>query len=180
MIACTIGTPKAIYISTPITNGQRARPWRASLPAEVLNNPGVFQARLQAEVIEPNCAEGRALAARVRAQTGMPVIDPTPFMAKGWTQSDYLELWTCVIETYAQEVWFNDGWEHSNGCVQEYLAALKAGIPTKDATGQPLPADRACALIEKVIPLLDTADSSSSAYRSVASAIIAFSPKEPG
>lgn len=174
ILACALPSTKVIYISTPITNGKILLPWLSSLPDHVKSDSQTYEKLLLEHVIKPNIEKGQAFAARVRDLSRAPVIDPSPFMADDWTQTDYIELWTCVIEEYASEVWFNSGWEFSNGCTQEYLAALKAGIPTKDASGNPLPASHACALIEGVIPELQEAKVNAMVLRSVLSSIKAF------
>ncbi|MGH9428397.1 MAG: hypothetical protein ACRD2L_19090, partial [Terriglobia bacterium] len=35
-------------------------------------------------------------------------------------------------------VYFNSGWEFSNGCTLEYLVGLKAGLPLLDHENKPL------------------------------------------
>lgn len=174
MIRCTLPADKAIYVSTPITNGKRLLPWRASLPECVKQDKQAYEALLLDNIIKPNTHDGHLFAQQVRVQTGRPVIDPTPFMADDWTQADYIEFWSCVIEDYAAEVWFNDGWEYSNGCAQEYLVALKCGIPTLDSNGQALPVHRACAMLDSVIPLYQDMEVSAMVLRSVTASIKAF------
>jgi hypothetical protein len=67
------------------------------------------------------------------------VIDPSALDdVPGWTQADYRAFWGEVIERYAAEVIFRDGWSSSRGCAYEFLVAARAGIPTLDAVRRPL------------------------------------------
>lgn len=120
----------SIYVSSPITSGRRLLAWHST--------PGVvtFDRRFKQEVLEPNLAVARAAVATIRANTHMPVIDPTALPAlDGWTQDDYRFLWGRVIELFAHEVVFLDGWEFSSGCTYEYLIATREDLPAKSLEG---------------------------------------------
>lgn len=156
-VPCLMAGPKAIYVSTPITNGERLLGWLRGVSPELKADVASYEAQLREQVIAPNCADGTQFANKVRNDTGREVIDPAPFMVPGWTQEEYLDLWEQVIVQYASEVRFNDGWAYSNGCAQEYLIATKAGVPRYDSSGQPLSVSQACSLLQKVIPALQYA-----------------------
>ena len=121
------------YASAPITTGQRMY--------EVFKSVGVSSqdelkkkdpALFYKEVMELNIRAGEEFAQHIRLlqkseatkqYTG--VICPATFFAKGWTQEHYMSFWERIIETFVDAIHFNNGWQYSNGCVEEYLIGLK-------------------------------------------------------
>jgi hypothetical protein len=148
-----LGSLKGVYFSTPMTNGLRLIKWR-SQNSHIKPGTPEYEERFAREVLAPNCQEGQRIAQQLRDATGDYVIDPSCFDVKGWSQEDYLSFWCCVIEKYAKEVRFNEGWEYSNGCTREFLAAQRAGIPTKDLAGKIISLSEALHAISNAIPAL--------------------------
>lgn len=153
---CALNGDRAVYASSEITTGLRLK--RLLLQhnlrsAEALKEL-LGQEEFQRQVIDFNvrraCYFAHALRERFRGQ--LPVVTPGPFVVPDWSQPEYLEFWTTLIRTRADRVFFNDGWEYSNGCTLEYAAACEAGIPTYQAGGAPLCSERA---IELVVDALD-------------------------
>lgn len=117
----------AIYVSSPLTTGQRAFEWHLrghgiSGPSELVSDS------FRRDVIEPNREQAARFVRDFRRRTGRVVIDPTAVGdLPGWTQADYRVLWARVIEEYAETVVFRDGWQYSSGCAYEFLAARSSG-----------------------------------------------------
>ncbi len=121
------------YVSTPITTGPRMydafkQVNVASQQALKEKDPQLFQK----EVMHANICAGEEFAMSIRMlqkkdttkqYTG--VICPATFFAKGWAQEHYMSFWERIIETFVDAIHFNNGWQYSNGCVEEYLIGLK-------------------------------------------------------
>lgn len=126
---CVLGSDRhAVYVSGPITTGLRFVAMREHDPAQG-NEMSVMQANI-ADIIEA--------AWLLRRETGRTVIEPASLSVQNWSQSDYLELWTSLIERHIVEVRFLDGWQASIGCVLEYERALGHGIGRLRLDGTPI------------------------------------------
>ena len=143
IISCLIGEKKCIYLSTPITNGKRLLNWYQNNLQDSPKDTSNYQNNHLKYVINPNCNDGKKFATYLRETTSSFVLDPSCLQIDNWSQSDYLELWDKIIEKFAEEVRFNDGWEYSNGCVHELILAKRYGIPTKNRLGFPISVDEA-------------------------------------
>lgn len=150
---CVVGNKKCLYFSTPMTNGLRLIKWRRQ-NSHIKPGTHEYDQLFIREVLVPNCQEGQRIVQQIRDATGDYVIDPSCFDVKGWSQDDYLSFWCSVIERYAKEVRFNEGWAYSNGCTREFLAAQKAGIPTVDLAGNIISLAEALHAISNAIPEL--------------------------
>jgi len=126
----------ALYVSSPLTSGERAFEWH-------LKNgsiPSGDNAAFRDTVIEPNRREAAVYVERLRRETKRVVIDPTALAdLPEWTQADYRDFWGQVIVRYASEVVFRDGWEHSSGCTYEFFVAVESGARTLRPDLTPLP-----------------------------------------
>lgn len=148
---CALNGRKGVYASTELTTGQRAytlmRSHRAGSLAELRRSLG--DEPFDEAVLDRNVEAGSEFARRLHERLGgrEVVVTPGPFAAPGWTQREYLHFWETLIRTRVHAVYFNDGWEYSNGCTFEYAIALEAGLPTFDSACAPLPTDRALALV---------------------------------
>jgi hypothetical protein len=88
------------------------------------------------EVVEPNRAEARIAASKLRASQREPVIDPTAVLhIRDWGQGDYRAFWAAVIERLAAKVVFLDGWQFSSGCSVEFLVATERSLPALTPSG---------------------------------------------
>jgi hypothetical protein len=129
----------ALYVSAPITSGQRFVDWYSRNRNLAGLGDEQFRREHGKEVVAPNRIAASALIKRVRGIDSGPVIDPTAVRdIEGWTQGDYRTAWARIIEEFARAVVFTDGWEFSNGCCYEFLVATKAGIETLDESLQPI------------------------------------------
>lgn len=122
-IRTVIPDRSALYVSTPITSGRLL----IQLIGEGLESKHVNWERIHSErVVQPNIQRAAEIVARIRAiQTNLCVIDPTALEdIEGWQQVDYRLFWTNVIREFTSAVAFVDGWEFSEGCCHEMVAAL--------------------------------------------------------
>lgn len=112
----------AVYVSTPITSGQRFAHWSSNRDIEYdLSHPETFL-EFKREVLDPNSEHARAIIKDLRRLLSRLLIDPTALKdIEGWVQDDYRVLWAKVIELYSDTVVFLDGWQYSNGCAYEFL-----------------------------------------------------------
>jgi hypothetical protein len=153
-IDCVLNGQKGVYASSELTTGTRTY--------EALGKNGFRTAAELADphrsaLLEKNIEEAGAFARRLREGLGgaAPVITPAPFLAPGWTQAEYLAFWEELIRTRVKAVYFNDGWEFSNGCSFEFAVAREAGIPCFDARLQPLSLDDGIARVERAVADLE-------------------------
>jgi hypothetical protein len=77
-------------------------------------------------------------------------------LKRNWSQSEYLDFWNLVIVRKCNAVYFNEGWQFSNGCTFEYLAGLKAGVHLFDHRGAPLELAAAINMIATAIEGLES------------------------
>jgi hypothetical protein len=117
----------ALYVSSPLTTGQRAFEWHQRNGSTA--DDSAAQAGFRENVIASNRDQAGRYVEALRAKQMGIVIDPTALEdVAGWTQSDYRFFWGRVIEEYAATVVFRDGWEYSSGCAYEFLVAARAGL----------------------------------------------------
>jgi hypothetical protein len=119
----SIRSPVA-YVSTPITSGR--------LLYDVLEKEGVRsiaelnREQVLHEIVKPNIARGISLADKLRERSKLPPLAPGVFEGRDfkWTQQDYMSLWVRVIEELAGEVHMTEGWQFSDGAVEEFTLAM--------------------------------------------------------
>lgn len=141
-IDCVLNGEKGIYASSELTTGRRVH--------SVLLEIGAYQSselrrrlgnqEYTTRIWNPNVAAAMEFARRLHHSLGgnQLVISPAPFMAPGWNQQEYLAFWEALLRSRVKAVYFNDGWEYSNGCTFEFMVAADEGLPTFDAAGMPL------------------------------------------
>lgn len=135
---CILGSDRhAIYVSGPITTGPRF--------IAVRERGGADDEKKQ--VLAANIADIVEAAARLRKETGCIVIEPGSLSVQTWSQDDYLELWTNLIERHIAEVRFLDGWEASIGCALEYERARQHGVTRCRLDGSSITDDEAISLV---------------------------------
>jgi hypothetical protein len=148
VLASVVEGRTAVYLSAPITTGQRYVEWhRQNNTALDASHPKHRETYLR-EVVQPNRAQAGSLAQELRRLFAKVVIDPTVVAdLPGWTQDDYRHLWARVIERYAGIVVFMNGWQYSNGCVYEFLTAQRSGATTLTENQHPLTREEGMQLI---------------------------------
>jgi hypothetical protein len=141
----------ALYVSAPITSGQRFVEWY-SRRHNLVGLAQQDQREHLREVVAPNRNAAGALVTRVRETCSDPVIDPTTVGdIEGWTQGDYRNAWARIIEEFVRAVVFANGWEFSSGCSYEYLVATKAGVETLDELWRPIKLEAGVSLLRRAI-----------------------------
>jgi len=147
----------AIYCSAPITTGKRHLELIRELGRQLVPED---RHRHFAEVIQPNTEHASAVTKALRSATRDVVIDPAAFPPMvGWSQEDWLALWSAVIARYASKVVFVDDWQFSNGCVEEYVLAAKLSLPTFDENGGVINVLAAISMIEEAVAALASIES---------------------
>ena len=139
---CVFSPSSAVYLSTPVTTGERYYYW--------VKNGG-DPCKPSRNVINDNTEFAYSTALYLRETTQKGVINPAAFYQESWTQEMYLSFWVDVIKHFASEVRLNAGWEFSNGCTYEYCAAIEAGIPCFGIDGKKIDVPRAIELISVAI-----------------------------
>jgi hypothetical protein len=128
VFASVVANRAAIYVSSPLTTGQRAFEWHRGdgSPRRAQQDAGSDEFRVG--VIEPNRGEAARYAAALRMKLQQVIVDPTAMAdLPGWNQADYRVFWGRVIGRYAEAVVFREGWHYSSGCAYEFLVACATG-----------------------------------------------------
>jgi len=183
LLDCVILNREAVYASSEFTTGTRfydlcrkynvktAEDLKRRLADEYLNR-----------LLTPNKDEGIRFARKLRGLGNSTVLTPNPFHAdplnqrRNWSQSEYLDFWKLVISKKCHAVYFNDGWQFSNGCTFEYLAGLTAGVQLFDYCGEPLKLGVAIEMIATAIEGLEKDGFSVPRLREVLAGLSSFSP----
>jgi len=113
-----------VYASSPITSGLRLfnlmRREGVKSPDDLKQSP-----LFRKEVVDANISNGEKFGNELR-RNGYPlVIVPGAFFAKGWTQGHYMSLWRQVIIRFSSKIAFNENWQWSSGCVEEFLISIE-------------------------------------------------------
>ena len=137
----------ALYVSSPLTTGQRFIDWRGSTSAPDPRDVAYPEAFRRA-VFEPNRENAKAFVARLREERADVVINPTGLPdLEGWTQRDYRSLWGEVIRRYVRLVVFRNGWEYSDGCTYEFFVAARHGVSMVFENLSPMTAEEGLGLV---------------------------------
>lgn len=146
-----------VYASSEFTTGWRfyelCRKHDVKTTDELQNFLG--KSGYEEKLLRPNKEEGKEFARILEQREGKKVLAPNPFSAPDWTQPEYLGFWEEVISQKCSAVFFNDRWEYSNGCVEEYLAGVTAGLPLFDRDGSPLDLSNARDMLDRAIRSLE-------------------------
>lgn len=90
----------------------------------------------------------------LRNRVAYPVIDPGVLRISQWSSKRMGDFFLQIIEVYAKEAWFINGWEFSRGATKEYVHCLFNNIPCLDETGMIITADNAAAMIQRTVDYL--------------------------
>ena len=137
---------KVVYISSPITTGSRMYRYMSS--HKISDVVQISSDILFEKIMTPNIRESIVFSDTLRKLGHPLIIVPGHFIADGWTQEHYLDLWTKVIRDFAHVICFNKGWEYSNGCVKELLIALESNKEIVDSSFIPIKIPNAIAMID--------------------------------
>ena len=166
---CIAPEDGCIYLSSELTTGKRfyelLRQHGVRSKDELKAKLGEEFPRIWEKLKKQNLAQGCAFFDSMNAQGYRNLINPGPFLARGWEQEHYLYLWEWIIVHKCGETRFNSGWSYSNGCTLEYAISLRKGIPRRHPEGRPLEAADAIAQIEPALADLDNSGIDAPALR---------------
>jgi hypothetical protein len=91
-----------------------------------------------AEIRKHNQTRLTNFTIQLREHLTYPVIDPGLLRVSGWAGKDYGSFFLEVMEQYAKEAWFIDGWEFSYGATREFLFFTSLGRPCINERGEDL------------------------------------------
>ena len=161
-IDCALNREQAIYCSTELTTGQRLY---EALRKRGLKTRDELKERMGREwfaqnIYTVNAHYAAEFAECVRKKLGevndiTMVITPAPFSAPGWGQSEYLAFWRRLLRSRIRSVWFNSGWEFSDGCTFEFAVAQEVGLRTLDRNGNPIDRSDGIELIKAAVQKLE-------------------------
>jgi hypothetical protein len=100
---------------------------------------------------EGNERKMRLFVQSLRAKLRHPVIDPGLLKIERWTSREIGDFYIKVIEEFAAEVWFMEGWEYSRGATREFIFAVSRRIRCLDSSGVEISAKHGSRLIAKVV-----------------------------
>src|SRR5712692_9868297 len=137
LLNCVVLDREAVYASSEFTTGTRfydlCRQYDVRTAEDLKRRlGGEYTTRLLAA----NKDEGIRFARKLRELGHNIVLTPNPFHAdplnlkRNWSQNEYLDFWKQIILKKCHAVFFNEGWEFSNGCTFEYSVSVIAGIQT--------------------------------------------------
>jgi hypothetical protein len=182
LLDCVVLDREAVYASSEFTTGRRfydlCRQYNVRTAEELKHRLG---SEYSNRLLATNKDEGIRFARNLRELGHTIVLTPNPFHAdplnlkRNWTQSEYLGFWNLVISRKCHAVYFNEGWQFSNGCTFEYLAGLKAGVQLFDHCGNPLELAAAIEMIATAIESLERERFSVPKLREVLAELSSFS-----
>jgi hypothetical protein len=147
-------TPKSVaYVAGPLDSG-------------LLFYKSLFKNQSNNNIRILNQERLTSFANKLRKQLPYLVIDPGPLRVPAWTGHDYASFFLEVVERYAKEVWFVDGWEYSNGATKEFQYCIKKGILCYDETGAKISKESGKIFIERAISYIEEIGQDASKIRS--------------
>ncbi|HXK37620.1 MAG TPA: hypothetical protein VJ579_00945 [Candidatus Paceibacterota bacterium] len=127
------GGPLA-YISVPITSGLKYYELK-------LDNPEMDKKLLMQEVISYNYHMGWSQVEKVASRRRCSVLYPADLVParQKWQQEDFQALWLSIIAEFCTEIHMCDGWNFSNGGIEEliHVFQLKLGEPHSGSLSSP-------------------------------------------
>lgn len=158
LLDCVVLDNDAVYASSEFTTGRRfydlCREYQVKTGEELKRRLG---SEYFDKLLSPNKEEGIRFARKIREWGHAIVLTPNPFHAapvkkeQNWSQTEYLNFWKEVISRKCSSVFFNEGWQFSNGCTFEYLAGVESHKKLFDHTGRPLELTTAMEMIEEAV-----------------------------
>jgi len=152
-----LGGNEVVYVSTPITTGERFINWYESVGKQ-LDKEGSDYANKRAEsVICPNIRDVKEYIKKIKKTSNKVIIDPTN-LENGrfqWSQNEFYQFWDRVIKEVVKEIIFLDGWEYSVGCCCELLSAVECNINMYSQNGRRLSVEEALIKIKKSVNIYE-------------------------
>ncbi|HKM65646.1 MAG TPA: hypothetical protein VJX70_00660 [Candidatus Acidoferrum sp.] len=163
LLNCVVLDREAVYASSEFTTGRRfyglCRQYSVTTAEDLKRRLG---GEYLDKLLNANKDDGIRFARKLREFGHSIVLTPNPFHAdplnlrRNWTQTEYLDFWNLVISKKCHAVYFNEGWQFSNGCTFEFLAGLKAGVLLFDHCGERLEFGAAIEMIAAAIETLES------------------------
>lgn len=161
----TIQSPEVIYVSCPITSGNRLYAYMdaqgfSSYEEAKRDGEAFFQ-----HVILPNIQESERASLLLAHQSSGVVISPTAFEKRfqgkedRWEQDEFMSMWISMIHAKVTQIVLLNGWEYSSGASEEYLTAVlmqmgfteRSNIAILDAQGQSISLDQGIELLYRAL-----------------------------
>lgn len=135
MMAAGVQGRNVVYVSVPITSGQREVELMCRVGVRSSTELRAAEPELwRREVLEANEADAVANVADVRDAPWVPdrfvVVDPSRMRVKGWDQDDYNRFWVRLMSEHVRFLVAAPGWEYSRGARTEIGYALS--FPAED------------------------------------------------
>lgn len=154
---CVLPDDAGIYCSSDVTTGKRF--YFEFLLSFGVRSDDELKRKLgtqpykeaKNELIRANVARSMEFTEKLRERGLVNLVNPGPFSARGFEQDHYLCLWERVIIKKIYEIYFNEGWQYSNGCTLEFAIATRKGIPKLNHLGAALDVATASTLIERAV-----------------------------
>lgn len=150
---CVLRHRRVIYASSPLTSGLRlmqlVEEHHADSRHDLVRRLG--REEFERQVLVPNAEAAIGFARRIqKANRSATVISPAPLSISSWGQPEYNEFWSELIRTRVTEVWLNEGWHYSSGCILEFAVAQSRGLKLFDAVGRALTGEEGYRKLEAV------------------------------
>lgn len=139
------GIRDAVYLACAISSG--IREFELMIALNLFDREAVradHQEQWHRQVLQPNIADARHVASRMRASWHGPIIDPSYFDVPEFSQDDYDTLCRAVIEQHVHALALAPGWQFSRGARREVRLALGIGLPLLKANGERWRTDDLC------------------------------------
>jgi len=157
MVDCLVLDNEAVYASSEFTTGKTF--YDLCVEFNVFTSEDLKKALgtdYKMRLLDPNKEKGIRFARKLRDLGHPVVLTPNPLYVPSWGQPEYLSFWKEILLKKSSAVYFNEGWEYSNGCTFEYDVALNAGLRLFDHNSQQLTPPIAKGLIGKAIEGLES------------------------
>lgn len=128
-----------IYVAGPLDSGQN---FFKALADKNVNKD---------EIRKNNQSRLTHFARKLRTDLGRSVIDPGILKIPEWSGHDYGDFFIEIIERYANEAWFVDGWGFSRGATKEFIFCIENNIHCFNEHGKEITADHGYETIQKAV-----------------------------
>jgi|GEM_PF-2549753 len=96
----------------------------------------------------------REFVRSLRKRLAYPVIDPGRLRISAWAGPDYGVFFLDVVQRYARECWFLNGWEYSTGATKEFVFCCATQTPCLSEFGERLTVPEGLRLINGAADLV--------------------------
>lgn len=151
-LSCVIDDKSATYVSIPISSGKKFVDWYKSVGKNFLKKgDDLYRSEHYKSVIKENTSAATNKLREIKSRIDAPIIDPTKLEFIEWEQDEYRYYWGKVIEKYAKQAIFCDGWEYSDGCSFEFLKSIELNIECLDQNLEMISLENALKMLDASI-----------------------------